>query len=223
MSTTKEGWFTNKAHAYDPVWHVQLAVLLALALQVLLPDRFVAGPRYLLPILEALLLALVAVTTPRLPEYRSTRRKFYVIALIALISAANIYSLQRVVSDLLTGGHISSGQQLILASINIFLTNIIIFGMWYWEMDGGGPGLRRGRPHHQRDFLYPQMRDTSLYPSWHPTFIDYLYLSYNNASTFGPGDTLPTSRRAKMLMLIQSLVSLSTLVLVAARAVGILA
>ena len=222
MSASKTGFFANKQHAYDPIWHVQLAVLLAMALQLLLPDRFVAGPRYMLPVLEALLLALLAVTTPRLPEYRSTRRKLYAISLIAIISAANIFSLQKVVTDLLVGGQISNGQQLILASINIFLTNIIIFGLWYWEMDGGGPGLRRGRPHHQRDFLYPQMRDSGLYPDWHPTFIDYLYLSYNNASTFGPSDTLPTSRRAKMLMLAQSAVSVTTLVLVAARAVGIL-
>lgn len=222
MSDEKAGLLSNKAHQYDPLWHVQTAVLVALVLQLVLPDRFVVGPRYLLPVLEALLLALLAITTPRLPEFRSTRRKLYAISLIALISGANIYSLQKVVMDLLAGGRISNGHQLILASINIFLTNIIIFGLWYWEMDGGGPGLRRGRPHHQRDFLYPQMRDAGMYPNWHPTFIDYLYLSYNNASTFGPGDTLPTSRRAKMLMLSQSMVSVTTLVLVAARAIGIL-
>ena len=222
MSADKNGLFSNKAHAYDPVWHVQLAVLLALALQLLLPDRFVAGPRYFLPVLEALLLGLLAVTTPRLPEYRSTRRKLYAISLIAIISAANIFSLEKVVSDLLAGGRIINGTQLILASVNIFLTNVIIIGLWYWEMDGGGPGLRRGRPHHQRDFLFPQMRELQNYPGWHPTFVDYLYLSYNNATTFGPSDALPLSRRAKMLMLVQSLVSLSTLVLVAARAVGIL-
>lgn len=222
MSESKTGLFSNKNHEYDPLWHVQLAVLAALALQLVLPDRFVAGPRYLLPVLEALLLGLLIITTPRLPEYRSTRRKLYAISLIALISAANIYSLQKVLVDLLTGGRISNGQELILASINIFLTNIIIFGLWYWEMDGGGPGLRRGRPHHQRDFQFPQMRDNDVYQGWHPTFIDYLYVSYTNAATFGPGDTFPLSRRGKMLMLVQSVVSVATLVLVAARAVGIL-
>jgi uncharacterized membrane protein len=124
---------------------------------------------------------------------------------------------------LLTNGHLADGRSLILASINIFLTNIIIFALWYWEMDGGGPGHRQHIAKYEQDFLFPQHHSEEYrHPDWKPTFIDYLYVSSTNAMTFGPADTKPLSRRAKMLMLLQSMISLVTIALVAARAVGIL-
>ena len=211
----------NKAHAYDPVWHVQLAVLVALLLQLVLPDRFTVGPKYALAILEAILLLLLAVTTPKLPVFRSATRRINALILIFLISAANIYSLWRV-AEVLLGGSVTDGRGLILAAINIYITNIIIFGMWYWELDGGGPGQRRRVAHTERDFLFPQMNMPQPDANWHPTFLDYLYVSATNATAFSPTDTMPLSRRAKMLMLAQSVVSLITIALVAARAVNIL-
>ena len=212
----------NKNHPFDPVWHVQLAVLGALVLQVVLPDRFAANPKYLVAALEAAFLLLLAVTTPRLPEFTSVTRKANAIGLIALIGASNIYSLVLVVGQLLSHTGVVSGTELIIASINIYATNIIIFGLLYWELDGGGPGRRRGLAHHERDFLYPQTTLHTPASQWHPTFIDYLYVSATNATAFSPTDTMPLTRRAKMLMLLQSLVSLTTLALVAARAVNIL-
>jgi hypothetical protein len=214
--------FGNRHHPYDPVWHVQLAVVAALVLQLALPDRFVAGPKYLLATLEAVLLLLLVVTTPRLPEFRSMARRVNAIGLVALISAANIYSLAKVANELLAGGKINDGRALILASINIYLTNVIAFGLWYWEMDGGGPGRRRGLAHHQKDFLFPQSSMPGTDGGWHPTFFDYVYVSATNATAFSPTDTMPLTRRAKMLMLVQAIVSLIAIALVAARAVNIL-
>jgi uncharacterized membrane protein len=217
-----KGFLTNQVHDYDPVWHVQVAIIIMITLQLALPDHLIAGPRFFLPFIESFLLLALIVTTPREPLYQSTLRRLSAIGLIVLIGIANIYSLQHVASLLLAGGHISNGRELILASLNIYLTNLMVFGLLYWEMDGGGPGRRRGIDRLEQDFLYPQQVSIESRHGWHPTFIDYLYVSATNATAFSPTDTMPLSRRAKMLMLIQSVVSLITIALVAARAVNIL-
>lgn len=217
------GIFKNKHLPHDPVWPVQLAVLSAIALQLALPDRFSVGTRYIIPIIEILLLIALSFTTPKERIFKSLARRVNVILLIAVTSAGNAYSLGVITRQLLNGGHVSDGRALILASINIFLTNIIIFGLWYWEMDGGGPGERQHIAKYEQDFLFPQHHNEDYkHPDWKPTFIDYLYVSATNAMTFGPADTKPLSRRSKMLMLLQSTISLIVVALVAARAVGIL-
>ena len=142
--------------------------------------------------------------------------------LIAVTTLTNTYALAVVVNRLLGGSH-ADGKSMILAAINIYLTNIIIFALWYWEMDGGGPGERQRTPKYDQDFLFPQHQNEPYkHPDWRPTFIDYLYVSSTNAMAFSPTDTMPLSRRAKMLMLVQAAVSLITIALVAARAVNIL-
>jgi len=213
----------NKHHDHDPVWHVQLAMLLMIILQLLLPDRYVIISRYALIAVEVILLAALSFTTPKERIFRSIGRRINVFLLIVLTGLANGYSLVVVAQKLLQTGRVSNGRELILTAINIYLTNIVIFGLWYWEMDGGGPGKRRAASKHERDFLFPQNQDEDEHqPLWQPTFIDYLYVSSTNGMAFSPTDTLPLSRRAKMLMLAQATISLVTVALVAARAVNIL-
>jgi len=215
--------FKNRHVPHDPVWHVQIAMVAAIGLQLALPDKFSVGTRYIIPLIEAVLLVALSFTTPKERIFKSLARRVNVILLIAISSAGNAYSLGIITNKLLTGGHLSNGRSLILASINIFVTNIILFGLWYWEMDGGGPGERQHIAKYEQDFLFPQHHSEDYkHPDWKPTFIDYLYVSSTNAMTFGPADTKPLSRRAKMLMLLQSVISLVTVALVAARAVGIL-
>ncbi|HVV26030.1 MAG TPA: DUF1345 domain-containing protein [Candidatus Saccharimonadales bacterium] len=215
--------FRNKYRLHDPVWHVQLAVLAALVLQLFLPDRFVFGSRYVLLATEALLLVAMSFTTPKERIFRSISRRINVLLLIVLTSVANIYSVIEITRQLLQTGHIAHGRELVLTALNIFLTNIIIFALWYWEMDGGGPGRRLAAAKYEYDFLFPQNRNEEFrHPDWRPTFIDYLYVSSTNAMTFGPADTKPLSRRAKLLMLTQATVSLAVVALVAARAISIL-
>ena len=218
------GFFANKHHKTDPVWHVQIAMLAAISLQLALPDRFSVGARYILPLIEILLLGLLGVTTPKKRVFKSLARRVNVFLLIIAASTANAYSLVTVASQLLQGAHASTnGRQLILTALNIYLTNIIIFALWYWEMDGGGPGQRQEVPKYEQDFLFPQhQNETYKHPEWKPTFIDYLYVSSTNAMAFSPTDTMPMSRRAKMLMLSQAAISLVAIALVAARAVNIL-
>jgi len=212
---------TNKVHDREPIWHLQLTMIAAMALQLILPDKYVFGSRYLLLAIEALLLVAMSFTTPKEKVFRSLTRRINVFLLIAFAGLANLYALIELAHKLLQEGKIQNGKQLILAAINIFLTNIIIFGLWYWEMDGGGPGARREAKKHERDFLFPQT-DNADFPRWQPTFIDYLYVAGTNATAFSPTDTMPLSRRAKMLMFAQALISLVTIALVAARAVNIL-
>lgn len=207
----------------EPLWHVQLAVIGALVLQLYLPDQFVAGPRFVLPILEAILLLALVITTPRQPVFRSVLRRVNALTLVALISLANIYSLQHLVHELLAGGATNDGHALVIAAINIYLTNVIVFALWYWELDGGGHGKRAGQATPERDFLFPQMVTPAIAPrGWRPKFVDYLYVSVTNAAAFSPTDTMPLTPRAKVLMATQAFVSLITIALVAARAVNIL-
>lgn len=213
----------NKYRQHEPVWHVQLAVLIAIVLQLFLPDRFVFGSRYLLIATEVLLLLAMSFTTPKERIFKSLSRRINVLLLIMLTSAANIYSLIEISRQLLQSGQITKGRDLVLSALNIFLTNVIIFALWYWEMDGGGPGQRQAVAKYEQDFLFPQNQHESYrHPEWRPTFVDYLYVSSTNAMTFGPADTKPLSRRAKVLMLSQAVVSLTVIALVAARAISIL-
>ena len=207
-----------------PYWPAQLAVVAAIGLQLLMPEKVTPGPRLLVPSLEALLLVGLAITTPRRGRGEFPRRRRFAIGLIALVSAANALSLALLVEALLEGAK-TSGRDLLFGALMIWLTNIIIFALWYWELDGGGPRERedrdRARP---RDFLFPQMADPEILgPDWKPRFPDYLYLAFTNASAFSPTDAMPISVMAKMLMMVQALISLLTVLLVAARAVNILA
>jgi hypothetical protein len=198
-------------------------MLVAIALQLSLPDRFVFGSRYLLVIAELLLLIALTFTTPKERIFRSLGRRINVFLLIAMTGIANSYALIEVARRLLETGRISNGKALILTAVNIYLTNIIIFGLWYWEMDGGGPGERAKIAKYEHDFLFPQNQTVEYcHPDWQPTFIDYLYVSSTNGMAFSPTDTMPLSRRAKLLMLLQATISLVTVALVAARAVNIL-
>lgn len=213
----------RKALDGDPIWHVQLTVALALLLQLGLPDKFVAGPRFALPILEALLMLSLFLTSKKRMFSNLILRKVSSVTLIVFIGIANIYALERLAHILLVGGKVADGHGLILTATNIFFTNVIVFGLLYWEMDSGGPVKRTQDNVRDRDFSFPQMQNPELAPiGWLPNFVDYLYLSLTNATAFSPTDTMPLTRIAKVLMGTQSLVSLATLALVASRAVNIL-
>jgi hypothetical protein len=206
----------------EPLWHVQFAVLAAIALQVVLNDRLTFGPKYLIAGFEtALLMALMILPKSGRAIWRFKRSA--ALLLIALISLANIVSLGLVIHALFSNSHVT-GRELIVSGLAIYLTNIIVFGLWYWELDSNGV---QGQSPKVRpiDFLFPQMTpgEHVVGPGlWAPTFLDYLYVSTTNAAAFSPTDTMPLTHRAKALMSSQSIISLVTIALVAARAVSIL-
>jgi uncharacterized membrane protein len=198
-------------------------VLGAIGLQLLLPERLTAGPRYLLPALEGALLVGLFLASPRELEGHHPRRRALALSLIAFVSAANIFSLEQLSHHLLHSKVPTNGRELVFSGLLVWLTNFLIFALWYWELDRGGPGNRAAGEDGPPDFLFPQMSDDRIEPrDWRPKFIDYLYVSLTNAAAFSPTDTLPLSGMAKTVMGVQSLVSLVTLGLIISRAVNIL-
>jgi len=209
--------------ASEPFWPAQATILAAIGLQVALPDRLTAGPSWLIPALETALLLGMFLATPRQLEHEHPRRRRLALGLTAFVTAANIYSLGALTHFLLHH-NVSKGRELIVSGVLIWLTNFLIFALWYWEMDRGGPGRRAAGHDGAPDFLFPQMTDDRIEPiSWRPQFIDYLYVSLTNASAFSPTDTMPLSPPAKGTMGVQAIVSLVTIGLIVSRAVNILA
>lgn len=201
----------------------QLSVLVILALNyVLLDDRLIVGPRWGVLGLEALLLLGLIFTTPRRPEREFPAQRYAVGVLITIVGAANLFALVQLARFLLHGGN-AGGRALLLSGIVIWLTNIVVFALCYWQVDGGGPGARARSEDRDPDFLFPQLADEKLAPGWRPAFVDYLFLSFTASTALSPTDTMPLSRSAKGLMLVQALASMITIALVVSRAVNILA
>lgn len=210
--------------ASEPFWPAQATIVAAIGLQVSLPERLTVGPSWLIPALEGVLLAGLIIVTPNQVEDEHPRRRRIALGLTAFVGAANVYSLGALTHFLLHHNPPGGGRPLIVAGVLIWLTNFLIFGLWYWEMDRGGPGRRAAGNDGPPDFLFPQMSDDRIEPKeWRPKFIDYLYVSLTNATAFSPTDAMPLSPVAKTTMGVQSLVSLVTIGLIVSRAVNILA
>jgi hypothetical protein len=202
---------------------VLCALVAAMALQLAVPARFTLAPRWPLIALELLLVAVLIVLNPVRLTRSTLLGKYTSWVLLAAITIDNTASAVLLNYYILTGG-VSKNAPLLLGSGGaIFLTNIIAFGIWYWELDRGGPFARRdaNRPH--PDFMFPQMANPDLAPAdWAPRFVDYLYISVTNVMAFSPTDTMPLARWAKVMMSLQALVAVTTIALVIARAVNVL-
>ena len=205
-------------------WQVAVAVAIAVALQFPLPGRLVLlRPVWLLPALEGLLLLALIMANPRRINRESRALRMLGLTLAALLSLANAGSVARLVIGLVNGTQGNTPGPLLITGATIWLTNIIVFALWYWEWDRGGPVARARAVRPYPDFLFPQMSEPDLAPpEWKPNFLDYLYVSFTNATAFSPTDVMPLARWAKMLMLLQSAVALVTAAMVIARAVNIL-
>jgi uncharacterized membrane protein len=204
-------------------WPALVAVVAAIALQVVLPDEVIKGlgSRPIIPSLEGAVLVVILVTNPGRISREESRLRVVGLLLIAVVTVANAISLVDLIHALLYGTR-ASGRPLIYASVPIWLTNVIVFGLWYWELDRGGPAARQLPGHRRPDFLFPQMSTPGASPGWSPRFLDYLYTSFTNATAFSPTDTMPLTAWAKLLMMVQSLASLVTVAVVVSRAVNIL-
>jgi uncharacterized membrane protein len=199
-----------------------LVVAAAIAIEVVLPNELRLGPRWLLPGLEGLLLVGLALASPNRRVRHSQWRRRFVLTLIAIVSATNAVSLALLCHYLVVGAH-ENGKSLIFSGAVLWLNNVLLFGLWYWELDRGGPLDRMTHTPDNPDFLFVQMSDPDWAPKgWGPGLVDYLYLSLTNATAFSPTDTMPLTQTAKLLMAAQSLVALVTVGLVVARAVNIL-
>jgi hypothetical protein len=214
----------------SPLWPAA-AIVASAALYADLPSRFIVGSgslgfsidRWAVPALTLVLLAALAYTLPmEFTERLHQRRRWISLSAIGLLSLANGGSILWLVHLLVNGAH-ANASSLLRAAVHMWVVNVLIFALWYWQLDGGGPVERPKCAPHDRDFLFPQQTETTLLEGgWRPLFLDYVYVSFTNAAAFSPTDTMPLSRWAKMLMLVQSAMSLSLAVMVVARAVNIL-
>jgi hypothetical protein len=207
---------------YDPYWGGQVVIAVAILLDLSLADQLTFGPSWVLPGLEALALLGLTMAAPH-PRLRdSPLRRRLALTLIAIVTAANCYSLIMLVHFLVQGGQ-AHAHALIGSGIVLWVTNVLLFGVWYWQLDAGGPRARRLKRVPHPDFLFVQMTEPKFAPrGWHPTLVDYLYTSFTNATAFSPTDTMPLTPMAKALMAVQSISALATIGLVVARAVNIL-
>jgi hypothetical protein len=221
-------------------WLARGAVLLIVALQVGFVNDLSVGPVWLAPGIELALLIPLSIGTiwtqrsVRKAEtdeewrlVRRTRRSVRVLAitLTAFSTLINFVALVLLIQAIV-GGHAGTGRALLIDAINIWTTNVVIFALWYWFLDRGGPSSRGLVPDHKRDFLFTQQQQgagsTTGFSEWLPGFVDYVFLAYTNATAFSPADTFPLTSRAKLLMMAESAISLITIAVVASRAVGIL-
>ena len=221
----------------SPLWPT-LAVLTAAGLYATLPGRFIAGSgagafgalRWIVPVLTVVLIVPLALTVPRDRFTRAAEshlhtfnvsRRVASTAVIALITVANGISIVLLVHLLVNGAH-TQANLLLRAGIHLWVTNVLVFALWFWQLDGGGPLARRLHPGYVPDFLYPQQLLDEPELRWQPTFVDYLYVAFTNATAFSPTDAMPLTKWAKVLMMVESAASLLLAIMVVARAVNIL-
>jgi hypothetical protein len=221
---------------HEPRWHASIAVLAAVALYVTLPPRLTIGPVWVAPALVLLVLVPLSILAPR--RYQETMRaRLCSIVLIAIVNFFNLVSVLLLVASFFhpekSATH--SAALLLRTGAQIWLTNILVFGLWFWELDGKGPDARAHadttKTLRNADFLFPQMQmaiasgdSTAGYidPLWRPRFFDYVYLAFTNSTAFSPTDVMPLSRWAKALMAAQALVALITIAIVLSRAISLI-
>jgi uncharacterized membrane protein len=207
----------------EPRWPMALAVFVAILLQVGTPSRGRVPGWWLFPVLEFVLLIVVIIRDPGRIDRRSRAARRSTIVLIAIMTAGTMGGVMVLIVDILKGIHGINATDLLGRGAAIWFTNIIVFSLWYWELDRGGPAERASGSGVAPSFAFPENATPELAPpDWRPKYPDYLYLAFTNATAFSPTDTLPVQTWAKMTMLVQSVLSLVTAILVIARAINVL-
>jgi hypothetical protein len=207
-------------------WPVTITTAGAIALQVAVPDKLVlVSPPWILPVAQGALLVILIMANPHRIDRQSMTMRSLSLLLSGLLTLANGWSVARLAIGITRGTVGQNAGQLLITGAVIWLTNVAVFGLWYWELDRGGPVARAlNLGHKYPDFQFVQMVSPPemVPPDWEPLFIDYLYLAFTNGTSFSPTDVMPMSRWAKVGMAVQSIISLVTVALVVSRAVGIL-
>ena len=202
----------------------QIALFVAIGLQAITwhnNGSMAYGPHPLIMVSELALAVLLGISALNPVLFVRSIYRTMSFVLLGLISVENLTSMIVVVRLLVTNATSITGFALLGSAVAIFLTNIIVFALWYWEIDS--PGLSGKKwSKHDKDFQFTQYELPHEFPTWRPTFTDYLYVSVTNAINFAPADTRPLTRQAKLLMGVQALISVTTLALVIARSVSIL-
>jgi hypothetical protein len=200
-------------------WQVIIATLAVGGLYTALPISLSVGPRWLFPLIIALLLVPSIVTHRRGNEHMNSLMGYLMLGVLTLFL---VWSLGLLIKAL--PAHKEAPVTMLRSAVALWTTNVLVFALWYWRLDAGGPYRRDERPgHNSGSFLFPQMTLTDLTSkSWSPNFIDYLFLAFNTSTAFSPTDVPVLSRWAKVLTMTQASISLAVVAFLAARAVNIL-
>jgi hypothetical protein len=208
----------------EPRWQAVLALLAVGGIYVALPRPLIVGPKWTLPVFIVVLIA-PTVVAHRMGKHSLNRALGIIIS--SVITLALIASVGLLVAAV--PSHKEPPVALLCSGAELWFTNVLVFALWYWRLDGGGPTLRQQRREFgSRSFVFPQMqiekieRDRFHIDSWRPGFVDYLFIALTQSSTFGPTDAPLLARWAKVLAIVQILISLTIVVLLISRAVGIL-
>jgi len=197
-------------------WPAAIAVIGLGGSSLALPEDMIPGPRWLVPILILVLLI------PTILAHRRGRHRIDVVlgyaisVIVTLALIASLASLLRLVGS-------RSAPELLKSAAILWVTNILVFALWYWRLDAGGPHERAARGEHTAGaFFFPQMMDSAPNPdpSWSPRFVDYLFVSFCTSTAFSPTDTPVLSRWAKLLTMVQALISLLCVAVLASKAIG---
>jgi hypothetical protein len=213
-----------KVFRIEPRWPVGLAILAVILLLALLPERvrlFPAWFPYILGIALIVPMAAVGLTAEKARWLRVERTIMLLFVVVA--GVGTLTNLANLIGAMVRRSAEISGLQLLTSSIAVWVTNVLMFSLLYWQIDRGGPEARLNNASTQPDWLFPQVgAPEDVPPDWRPAFVDYLFLGFTTATAFSPTDALPLTSRAKMLMMFESTISLVTIVVVASRAINIL-
>ena len=208
----------------EPRWPAALAILAVILLLMLLPERVKLFPVWFPWILGIALIVPMAAVGLTAEKARWLRVERIIILLFVVVAGVGtLTNLANLIGAMVRRSAEISGLQLLTSSIAVWVTNVLMFSLLYWQIDRGGPEARANNMGTKPDWLFPQTgAPEDAPPDWRPTFVDYLFLGFSTATAFSPTDALPLTSRAKMLMMLESTISLVTIVVVASRAINIL-
>jgi hypothetical protein len=200
-----------------PRWSFLFGVITIVILLSILPENLTVGPSWMVPLIAVCLLIPFALAVLR-SHHKLTR--FLAFSITSLVTLGLMSSVLFLVFNLFS--HLAQAAALFRDAAILWVTNVFVFSIWYWEIDQGGPATRHIHTMEPVDFLFPQfISDSKIWNNWKPGYLDYLFLAYNTNTAFSPTDTMVMSKRAKLLMMAQGSISLVIVAVLAARAINI--
>jgi hypothetical protein len=213
-----------KVFRIEPRWPVGLAILAVILLLALLPERVRLFPAWFPYVLGMALIVPMAAVGLSADKARWLRVERAIMLLFVVVTGVGtLANLANLIGTMVRRSAEIGGLQLLTSSVAVWVTNVLTFSLLYWQIDRDGPEARANNADTKPDWLFPQTGvPEDAPPDWRPTFVDYLFLGFSTATAFSPTDVLPLTSRAKMLMMLESTISLATIVVVASRAINIL-
>jgi hypothetical protein len=208
----------------EPRWPVALTIFVVFGLIEMLPERMKFFHAWFIYFIAIAMLAAITVV-PLSGAAKKWRRieRIVILSSVVIIGSATVIGVISLMREMISRSKEIDGLVLLSSSVGMWVSNVLTFSLLFWQIDRGGPEARMNDISKRPDFLFPQTGVPDEAPlDWRPTFVDYLFLSYTTATAFSPTDTMPMTSRAKLMMMLESSIALTTFAVVAARAINIL-